>query len=104
MEARASLWTLHPAVAGEKVTAHAQGKAVGLIRAEELGTIDLHYGHPGANFMIVVEAAHHIVQIHDSWVSLLMSHLIDLLQPLHFTVTEEWIVAQEEFWQGPYRR
>lgn len=102
MEARAALWTLHPTITGKEITAHAQGKAVGLIPAEKLVPLDLHdwlrlrlrgqlIGMP------VVQDALYIVQIHNPWVLLLMGcPLVDLLKPFHLAVTEERIQTQEK--------
>jgi hypothetical protein len=94
MEARTSLWTLHPAVACEKVAAHAQGKAVGLIRTDELGLVDLQNGHRGRNPILAVESALDFVQIPDSTMVAMIGHGVNLLQPLHLTVTQEWIATQ----------
>jgi len=63
MEARTSLRTLHATITGKKVAAHAEGKAVGLIRAEKLTIVHPHDGYslmPVA-MLVVVESAPDII-------------------------------------------
>ena len=99
VEARASLGTLHTAITGEKVAAHAKGKAVRLIRTQKLATLHTHDWKRVFMALSIIQSALDCVQVHDSRVGSTMSHLVDFLQPLHFTVTIESVVAQKELWQ-----
>ena len=103
MEAGAAFRTLHPAITGKEVTAHAQGKAVGLVPTEELISLNLHdrlglgLGHQLVG-VPVVEDTLDIVQVHDSGMLLLVRlPLVDLLKPLHLAVAKKRIGAQKEF-------
>ena len=116
MEAGASLRALHATVTGEEVAAHAEGEAVGLILADKLLRADVHDGDEAravvlreaqlVGGVVVVEAALDRVDVRHAGVlapsgglvpRLLPSrHSVDLLHPLHFTITEERIEGQEK--------
>ena len=87
MVAVASLGTLHPAIAGKEVAAHAQSKAVGLILANELARLDRVQGQDQAGGLerltgvvqagtrldemllrTVVQGAGQTLPVRDSWV------------------------------------
>lgn len=95
MEARASLRTLHPTITGKKFAAHAQSEAVGLVGTKELTALHFHDGHRVLMALPVVEPTLDTVQVHDTRMrSPAMCHLVDFLQPFHFTVAMERIMAQ----------
>ena len=101
MVAGAAFGALHPTVAGKEITAHAQGKAVGLITAKKLLFPDLHDWHqPLFAPIVVVQGALDVFEVHDPWVLVPMAsrvspmlvaqrcYLVDPLKPLHLTITE----------------
>ena len=98
MEARTSLWTLHSAITGKKVAAHAQSKAVCLIWAQKLTALHSHDWKRVFVALAIIQLTLDVVQIHDLRMGSTVGHLVDLLQPLHFTVTMKWVVAQKELW------
>ena len=72
MVASASFGTLHAAVTGKEITAHAQGKAVCLVMAQKLLFSDLHDGdYTALSFVVVVKGALDVVQVCDSWMVVL---------------------------------
>ena len=79
MEARASLGTLHATVASKKVTAHAQCKAMGLIRTNKLTGGDTQDGHWSRQTILAVETALDLVQVSDEAVVSMIRHGVDLL-------------------------
>ena len=34
----------------------------------------------------------------------MVSHLVDLLEPLHFTITKEWVITQQKFWNFTWNK
>ena len=89
---------LHPTVAGKEIAAHAQSKAVCLIGAQKLTAPHSHDWNRVFMAWPIIQSTLDIVQVHDSRVGSTMGHLVDFLQPFHFTVTIEWVMTQKEFW------
>ena len=63
MVAGAAFGALHPTVAGKEITAHAQGKAVGLITAKKLLFPDLHDWHQPLFAPIVVAQLGFVISV-----------------------------------------
>lgn len=66
---------------------------MGLVGAQKLAAL---YPHDGHGVFSIVEPALDVVQVHDSRVSSAMGHLVYFLQPLHFAVAVEGVLAQKE--------
>ena len=71
---------------------------MGLVGAQKVCLLDLSDGQASLGW-VVIELAPDIVQVHDPGVLTMLGHLVDLLQPFHFTVTEERISPNEKLWQ-----
>ena len=99
METRTSLGTLHTTITGKEVATHAQGKTVCLVGTQKLTALHSHDWQRVFMALPIIQSTLDPVQVHDLRVGSTMRHLVDLLQPLHFTVTVEWVVSQKEFGQ-----
>jgi hypothetical protein len=86
MEAGASLGALHAAIAGKKVTAHAQGKAMSLVRTHKLTSMHLHDWNWSGQAILAIESALNLIEVSDKPVVPMVGHVIDFLEPFHFTV------------------
>ena len=96
VEAGAALGALHAAVAGVKVAAHAEGEAVGLVRAQELVAAHLADGEDIP--VLRSEAAGDLVEVLDAGAAG-AEVVVDGLQPLGLAVAGEGVAAEEE--RGP---
>ena len=94
VEAGAALRTLHAAVAGKEVTAHAQCEAVRLVGAQEVSLFELLHLDRGRVAVLVVQLALNLVGICNPGVLPVLGHLVDLLEPLHLAVAHQRVLRE----------
>ena len=102
----ATVRTLHSAITGKEITAHAESEAMSAVFTQELTRSNVKKRSATRNavgsggiFYSPRESAGDVFKIHDARIVAGLGHLVYLLKVIHLTVTNEGIVTNKELGQ-----
>ena len=97
MVAGAVFWTGHFTITCIKVTAVTQGEAMGGVGTQKVSSLRLYQGNVGV-LLGIHQPAVDGFKIIDHWIQWEVIGLVDGLQPLKITVTQERVPTKVKLW------